>query len=215
MGGYTMFLNKIQMPITPGKLQLEIKGKNKTITLVNDGEINFLKAPGLTEITVSLLLPMLHSYNGRKHNPPDYYLGAFEEIMTSLKPARFILSRTSPDNKQLYDTNFKVSIENYTIEEDATNGPDVSVSLTLKQYKDFATKKIKIVKSKPATPEKKRETDNAPKAKTYKVAKGDCLWNIAKRFYGNGALYKKIYEANKKKISNPNLIYPGQVLIIP
>lgn len=50
---------------------------------------------------------------------------------------------------------------------------------------------------------------------TYMVVKGDCLWNIAKMFYGSGAQYTKIYNANKDKIKNPNLIYPGQVLTIP
>lgn len=51
--------------------------------------------------------------------------------------------------------------------------------------------------------------------RTYTVKKGDCLWNIAKKFYGNGALYTKIYDANTKKIANPNLIYVGQVFVIP
>ena len=50
---------------------------------------------------------------------------------------------------------------------------------------------------------------------TYTVKKGDCLWNIAKKFYGNGSKYTKIYEANKDKIKNPQLIYAGQVLVIP
>lgn len=49
----------------------------------------------------------------------------------------------------------------------------------------------------------------------YTVVPGDTLWGISSRFYGNGSLYMKIYNANRDKISNPNLIYPGQVLVIP
>lgn len=56
--------------------------------------------------------------------------------------------------------------------------------------------------------------NNSPE-KYHTVKKGDCLWNIAKKYYGSGASYKKIYEANKSKIKNPNLIYPGQVFLIP
>lgn len=51
---------------------------------------------------------------------------------------------------------------------------------------------------------------------TYTVKKGDNLWTLAKKFYGNGAQYTKIYEANRGVIgNNPNLIYPGQVFTIP
>jgi len=52
-------------------------------------------------------------------------------------------------------------------------------------------------------------------AKVYTVVKGDCLWNIAKKFYGSGVKYTIIYNANKGIIKNPSLIYPGQVLTIP
>ena len=44
---------------------------------------------------------------------------------------------------------------------------------------------------------------------------GDTLWAISAKYYGAGAQYTKIYGANTDKISNPNLIYPGQVLTIP
>ncbi|NCE63016.1 LysM peptidoglycan-binding domain-containing protein [Pseudoflavonifractor sp. 524-17] len=50
----------------------------------------------------------------------------------------------------------------------------------------------------------------------YTVKKGDNLWTIAKKFYGSGAGYIKIYEANRDVIGgSPNLIYPGQVFKIP
>lgn len=52
-------------------------------------------------------------------------------------------------------------------------------------------------------------------SESYTVVKGDCLWNISKKFYGSGAQYTRIYNENKDKIKNPNLIYPGQVLTIP
>lgn len=64
--------------------------------------------------------------------------------------------------------------------------------------------------------------------KEYTVVRGDCLWRIAGRsdIYGNPRLWPKIWEANRdgvlsappgvpNRITNPNLIYPGQVLCIP
>jgi LysM repeat protein len=79
---------------------------------------------------------------------------------------------------------------------------------------------------------KKKLTDwegmKAPSG-TYTVVKGDCLWKISKMKYNSPYYWPAIWEANKngvvnaaqlknrrhKKITNPNLIYPGQVLKIP
>jgi nucleoid-associated protein YgaU len=49
------------------------------------------------------------------------------------------------------------------------------------------------------------------------VVKGDCLWCIARenRYYGNGFAWPKIYDANRDKIKDPDLIYPGQEFKIP
>jgi uncharacterized protein YidB (DUF937 family) len=55
----------------------------------------------------------------------------------------------------------------------------------------------------------------AAEARTYTVAAGDNLSKIAKRFYGDANKWKRIFEANKDTIKNPDLIHPGQVLRIP
>mgnify|MGYP005861304527 FL=1 len=55
----------------------------------------------------------------------------------------------------------------------------------------------------------------APKEETYTVVAGDSLSKIAKRLYGDANQWKRIFEANRGQISNPDLIHPGQVLGIP
>ena len=50
---------------------------------------------------------------------------------------------------------------------------------------------------------------------SYVVVKGDSLSRIAQRAYGDGTKWRKIYEANKDVIKDPDLIYPGQSLRIP
>ena len=49
----------------------------------------------------------------------------------------------------------------------------------------------------------------------HEVKKGDNLWKIAEKHYGNGSKYPEIFEANKPMLKDPDLIYPGQILRIP
>jgi nucleoid-associated protein YgaU len=55
----------------------------------------------------------------------------------------------------------------------------------------------------------------ADESRWYTVVKGDTLSAIAKSQYGNANAYMKIFEANKPMLSNPDKIYPGQLLRIP
>ncbi len=227
---YSFFMDGVQLPIAPPSLRVKIKNQNKTITLINEGEVNILKVAGLTEITFDAVLPQTRYpyalYPGG-FKGADYFLNLFERLKTQkdssdkFKPFQFIVSRVLPSGKSLFDTNIKVSLEGYEINEDAEDGFDMVVTLTLKQYRDYGTKTVKI--SPPPTPKaspvaqtvQERPAETAPQPKTYTVVSGDCLWNIAKKFLGNGARYTEIYNLNKDKIKNPNLIYVGQVLILP
>lgn len=57
--------------------------------------------------------------------------------------------------------------------------------------------------------------DQFDAAQYYVVKKGDTLWKIAESYYGDGSLYKKIFEANKDILKDPNVIKVGQKLRIP
>ena len=54
-----------------------------------------------------------------------------------------------------------------------------------------------------------------PSYTMHKIVWGDTLWGLARKYYGNGALYNKIFEANRDTVKNPNLIYAGNWLKIP
>lgn len=47
------------------------------------------------------------------------------------------------------------------------------------------------------------------------VQPGNSLWRIARRIYGEGMAYTQIFEANRVQIRDPNLIYPGQAIMVP
>jgi nucleoid-associated protein YgaU len=54
-----------------------------------------------------------------------------------------------------------------------------------------------------------------PEISAATVTRGDSLWRISRRHLGKGMRYTVIYEANSSQIRNPNLIYAGQVLVVP
>ena len=54
-----------------------------------------------------------------------------------------------------------------------------------------------------------------PKITTTTVSRGDSLWRLSQLSYGAGTRYAVIYKANRAQIRNPNLIYPGQVFVLP
>ena len=58
-------------------------------------------------------------------------------------------------------------------------------------------------------------TPTSTGAQRYTVKSGDTLSHIAQRYYGNASDWRRIYDANRGTIENPDLIHPGQELAIP
>lgn len=220
---YKMYLDDVLMPITPSKVTLKISNQNKTLTLISGEEINILKEAGLTDVSFELLLPQVsYPFTNGGAESASYYLSLFEQLKTSKEPFQWILNRQKPNGDLFHYTNLTVSMENYEITDDASAGFDVKVKINLKQYRTYGTKTVTIQEatssSETATAtiqEASRSTTSAPQQSTYTVVSGDSLWNIAKKYLGDGSRYTEIYELNKDKITNPNLIYPGQVLTLP
>lgn len=225
---YDFYLDGVQLPIPPAKLEIKVTNKNKTVDLINVGEVNILKKEGLSEISFEAEFThnKLPFYRGTFRDV-QFFLSKLELLKTDCKPFQFIVSREMC-GKVLFNTNMKVSLEEYNIVEDADNGSDTKVAIKLKQYRDYSTKKLV-----PATPKsndagrpsvkiepKRVDSVNAPNSKTYTVKSGDSLWSICQKQSGNGSLYKKVYELNKSMMDKANkgknlskyTIYKGQVL---
>lgn len=221
---YYFYLGNVLLPIPPKKLELKISNQNKTYDLMNYSEINVLKNPGLTSIEFEVLLPNVkYPFAMYKNNFQNakYYLGVLENLKVNKSAFQFIVIRKFPNGNSIFDTNIKVSIEDYTITDSTDEGFDTKVKIKLKQYREYSTKTVQVTikQYKPPVVTRTVTTNNTaaskPSGQNYTVKRGDCLWNIAKKYYGNGSKYTTIYNANRDKIKNPNLIYPGQVLWIP
>ena len=220
---YKMYIDGALMPITPSKVKVKINNQNKTLPLISGEEINLQKEAKLTDVSFDVVLPQVpYPFTNGGAQSADYYLSLFERLKQSKTPFQWILNRSRPDGVALFYSNLTVGLEDYQITDDAKEGFDLTVSVKLKQYRAFGTKTVQITPSsapsQPATAtvqEPPRETTSAPKAANYTVKSGDCLWNIAKKQLGDGSRWKEIYELNKDKIKNPNLIYPNQTLTMP
>lgn len=195
--------DKFMLPVNPESFAFTEKHNNTSVNVNSIGEVNLLGKRDLKTGTISSHFPKRdRNYaNNSGRQAPYTYINKLLSWKSSGKPIQLIITGTK--------INFQVTIETLKYGEQDGTG-DVYYDLTLKEYRAVEIKKTKLKKkSKPKRPAAKKKT------KTYTVKSGDCLWNIAKKFYGNGAQYTKIYNANKGKIKNPNLIYPGQVLTIP
>ncbi len=217
---YVFFMDGIELPVTPSKLSTKIKNNNKTINLINEGDINILKVAGLTEISFTATIPQVKYPFANLSNNAKYYLELFENLKKSKKPFQFVVIRLR-GKEMLFNSDITVSLEDYTITEDAKNGFDVDVSISLKQYRSYGTKTF-YVKDDKATVINARDATTAPKG-NHTVVSGDTLWAISKKYYNDGSKYDSIYQANKTLIDAANLgqgvskytIHEGQVLTIP
>lgn len=202
---YDFYMDKCLLPIAPEKLEIKINGDNETVTMINEGEINILKAASLTDVEFEALIPQVkYPFAVYKNGfqAASYFLNYFEQLKTSKMPFQFIVSRTLPTGKVLFTTNLKVSLEDYKITEDAGEGFDIKVKITLKQYRSYGTKTVKVKFPEPdPEPEPKQEEKKPeakveeprpvekPKPKTYKV--GDIV-----NFHG-GTHYVSSWKGSK------------------
>lgn len=227
---YIFFLGVVPLPVTPGALSISTPSQNVTVNLINHGEINIPRPPGLREISFEFMLPR-NKYPFANYGIGTYYTAAtliplLNEWKETKLPFQFIVTRMSPDNQVLDFTNIKCLVEDFTYEEDAKqHGLDVMCSIKLREYKDYPTLSTLLQKVKDtaidaaigagatavvALATNQRDTSSKQVPKTYTVKKGDTLWNICKKHLGDGSKYKEIAKLNK--IDNPDLIYPGQEL---
>lgn len=232
--GYTFYFKDgsdvLTLPITPGEISVKVGSNNKVITLISEGDINILKSPSLAEIEFEARFPMRKYPFSRDPLNFEAYYEKFMDLKNNKRPFRFIVVRNTNSANQSYGINYLVSLEDISLVEDANEGDDVLVTFNLKQYKEYGVKTLpnNYLKTTTSTSNKPRSNEGkGAKSSVYTVKSGDCLWNIAKAAYGNGAKYTTIYNTNKSAIeadakkhgkassSNGHWIWPGLKLTIP
>jgi len=202
-----------EFPVLPEKVAISYGSKNTSLQVCGVGEVTVIQDSGAAAIEFSSFFPKSYFKGCRtkKVPSPKKARDRILKMKESGKPVR--LTVTGSPGVSMY-----CSIEGFETHEQGGDPGTVYFTLKLKEYREVKVRKIKVDagSKKARVSSSGSRTDSTPAAQSYTVADGDCLWNIAKRFYGNGSLYTLIYEANKGVIGgNPNLIHAGQVLTIP
>lgn len=205
------------LPVLPEKIEFDEDGNNKTYDIINLGEINTINKPKLMEISFESFFPKHKDpyVSSEQLFEPSFYIAKIREWRDKKQKIRFIFTGSPLEINDLF------TIENFKPSEEGGEVGDVHYSIELKRYKNYAAKKVVIVNKKDSnkkavkTSNKPPRPSNTNKPKTHTVSGNDTLWHIAKRYLGDGNKWPQIYNLNKDKIKNPNLIYTGQVLRLP
>lgn len=192
----------LTLPVTPKSYPMAAGRAVERLDMAQTGQIAL---PGLQSLFAEQLefeLPArAYPYLTASAVPePSYYIDLLTAWSRDANVCRYIVSGT--------DINSPVLLGPLSYgESDGTN--DVQCKLPLYEYRFLAEVQVEKV-----TQNSGRSVENPPQtAGSYTVVKGDSLWAICKKFYGDGSLAYKLATANG--IKNPNLIYPGQVLTLP
>ena len=203
---------KLQLPVNPSKITIDDGTNHDSVMVAELGEILILQSRPAINFSFSSFFPATE-FSGikvKKLTNPQKCIDKIKEWKNNNSPIHFLVTSNHID---IYCV-----IKSFRYYEQGGDIGTYYYDLTMKEYRQITVRRVKVdISNRKANIEQtKTRIDNTIQSKTYTVVKGDYLWRIAKKIYGNGALYKKIYNANKEVIGgNPNKIRPGQVLIIP
>ena len=205
--------DKIRFPIVPSSIGVNRSNNIDTQAVIKLGEVPIFNGTSLKTIEFTSFFPN-QEYNFCDYTgfmKPYEFSEKIQKWMYEGKPLRVIVT-DSPTNMQCLIQQFD------TVEQDGTR--DLYFTLNLLEYRPIEVSNLNNSSSSSSSDNLTRPSEEITNntQKTHKVVKGDCLWDIAQKYYGKGSLYPKIKEANKSKypsLAKNNIIYSGMELIVP
>ena len=185
---------RIYFTVNPACITVSRPNENRVERLALGGSVNLWGGRGLRLVVLETFLPADPSpfFDGQT---PDTVLSRLKSWQDSGDPVRLIISDT--------DINDAFLIEDVT-EVFREGDRDTGLSVTLREYKFRSAVSTASAGQTAARP------DERPAVTTYTVKKGDTLWDIAFRFYGDSTKWGII--AEKNGVSNPRTLQIGTVL---
>lgn len=208
----------LTIPINPEQLSISNTADNEDISIIGLGKATRKGDPGLEEFTIDSFFPGRNSY---------FYTGVLPKTCVEFIQEIWKTENINNNVARIVtlglpiDLNMYFVINNFTYDHRAGEEDDIYYKLDIKKYIPYGVKTVNVQLSGLAAARASSTTNTqitqpSQENKTYTVVKGDCLWNITKKFTGDGSNWRQLYELNVNEIgSNPNLIFPNQVLILP
>ena len=215
---YQLYLDGILFPVAPAKIEWNYYGRNETVSLIDQGELNLIRPGKLLQFSFQLLLP--HQKYPFAYYPKGvfiserYYLERLQKMMENQRPVVFALVRPGTEHRHELKM---VTLENYLVREDARESRDVIVHLDLKEF--IPKKSVQYVAGPDGMGqiqiqgmENIVEVPSQESPQEYQVKAGDSLWRICREKYGDGSRCWDV--ARQNGLGNPNRIYEGQVIVL-
>lgn len=213
------FNNKnLTIPINPEEISVNRSADNEDINIIGLGKATRKGEPGLATFTIDSFFPGQNSY---------FYTGVLPKTCVEFIKEIWNTDNTNNNVAKIVslglpiEINMYFVIENFEYDHKAGEEDDIYYTLEIKEYIPYGAKTVDVQLSGLAAARASSTSNSAGSGssgsnKTYTVVRGDCLWNITKKYTGNGARWRELYNLNTSVVgSNPNLIYPGQVLTLP
>lgn len=196
--------NRIRLPITPSVLGVDRSADISTDDIIKLGEVSTFNGMKLKTIELEGFFPK-QDYSFVPSNRLEPY--RYSEIIQSWQNSGTVIRITITDTP----TNMLCRVQSFnTREQDGTR--DLYFELHLTEHKPISIPNLNNQVNRPTT------NNSSNTQRTHKVVKGDNLYDIAQKYYGNGKLYPKVKEANKAKyprLAKYNDIDAGWILVIP
>ena len=211
--------DKIRFPVVPSTIGVNRSNNIDTQSVLKLGEVPIFNGTSLKTIELVSFFPNQEysfcDYTG--FMKPYEFSDKIQKWMYEGKPLRIIVT-DSPTNMQCLIQQFD------TVEQDGTR--DLYFTLNLLEDRPIEVPNLSNNNQSNnlnnsqniSRPSENNDSSSNNQQKIHKVVKGDSLWDIAQKHYGNGSLYPKIKEANKSKypsLAKSNVIYTNMELIIP
>ena len=203
-----IFLNsktgeQLTMPVTPSEFRVEIGRAVTQLDMAQTGQVNLPGLEALFNEQQTFLLPSsARNYTSAGYGGDPY---GIVDTLTRCSQSDDVLRMIVTDTP----VNLPVLLAPVRYGEQDGTG-DVYVTLTMRQYRELAAETTEQAATGNAGRAQPQETKTVA---AYTVVRGDTMWGIARRYYGDGTLAWKL--ASYNGIPNANLIYPGQKVTIP